>query len=152
MAYLVFSQERGQPDVARLASHGARFFQTQLEPVIREPASALDPDAATLRVRLSSSKPPFDAELTIRARDVTPDDLEDARRAETRGKAAGMSALAERCPRVWELDRGEGAEPSEVAYVTLAGICASVALGPVLPPDHATLFGVRGAMERRRDR
>ena len=45
---------------------------------------------------------------------------------------------------------GVGEEsPLEAARLTLAGICASVALGPVLPPDGSTLFGVRGAIERR---
>src|SRR5216683_3152752 len=48
-----------------------------------------------------------------------------------------------------EFTIGERAASSEAAYLTLAAVCASVALGPVLPPDHSTLFGVRGALERR---
>jgi hypothetical protein len=84
----------------------------------------------------------------LRARDVTHDDLEHARGAEARGKAAGMSALAERCPQIWEIGVDERSAPGEAALLAMSGICASVALGPVLPPDHATLFGVRGAMER----
>ena len=47
------------------------------------------------------------------------------------------------------LSRRSDSEPGELAYLTLSAICASVALGPVLPPDHGTLFGVRGAIERR---
>jgi hypothetical protein len=142
MGYLVFSQDNGDlPDVERLAGHASRFFGAKLE--------NLGAQGSTLRVRLSSLRPSFDAELTLRAREVTRSDLEDAREAEARGRAAGMGALAERCGRVWELDRGGEDEPGEIAYLTLAAICASVALGPVLPPDHATLFGVRGAIERR---
>jgi len=142
VSYVVFSQEKGElPDTERLAGHAARFFGAKLE--------RLEADATSVRVRLSSSRPSFDAELTIRVRKVTREDLEDARGAEARGRAAGMAALAEKCGRVWELDRGQREDPSETAYLTLAGICASVALGPVLPPDHTTLFGVRGAMERR---
>src|SRR5262249_39746524 len=99
-----------------------------------------------VRVRLSGAS--FDAELTLRARDITRDDVQDAKGAEARGRAAGMSALAERCAQVWEIGAAEGSAPSEAAYLAMSGICASVALGPVLPPDRSTLFGVRGAMER----
>jgi hypothetical protein len=142
MGYLVFSQDSGDlPAADRLAAHASRFFGATVE--------KLGAEGSTLRVRLSSLGHSFDAELAIRARNVTRADLEDAREAEARGRAAGMAALAEKCPRVWELDRGGKDDPSETAYLTLAAICASVALGPVLPPDRATLFGVRGAMERR---
>ena len=86
--------------------------------------------------------------IALRARDVAQDDLSDAREAEARGQAAGMASLAERCARVWEIAPAEDANASDAACVALAGICASVALGPVLPPDRSTLFGVRGAMQR----
>jgi hypothetical protein len=141
VAYLVFSQEPdGLPDTERLATHASRFFGSKLE--------RLEAGAAWVRVRLSSARPPFDAELILRVRDVTRDDISDAKGAEARGRAAGMSALAEKCPRLWEIGPAQGSAPSEDAYLALAGICASVALGPVLPPDRSTLFGVRGAMER----
>jgi hypothetical protein len=39
-------------------------------------------------------------------------------------------------------------EDSELARLNLCGILAAIALGPVLPDDGATLYGVRGAMER----
>jgi len=84
----------------------------------------------------------------ITVRDVARDDLSDAREAEARGQAAGMASLAERCARVWEISPAENANASDAACVALAGICASVALGPVLPPDRSTLFGVRGARQR----
>jgi hypothetical protein len=57
-----------------------------------------------------------------------------------------MSALAERCLTIWEIS-AESA-PSELALLTLCGVLAAAALGPVLPPDESALFGVRGAMER----
>jgi hypothetical protein len=137
--YLVFSQEpKGPLDVDKLAFHASRFFRARLEP--------LETGAGSVRLRLSG--PSFDAELTLRVREVTRDDIEDAKTAEARGKAAGMSALAERCSLIWEIRPAEGSVPSEAAYLAMSGICASVALGPVLPPDHGTLFGVRGAMER----
>jgi hypothetical protein len=135
--YLVFSQEP-MLDVEKLAAHAARFFGAKLE--------RLESGPGFVRVRLSSARPPFDAELSVRARETTEEDLHEARSAEARGRAAGMSALAERCPSVWEID--VKADAADAALVALSGICASVALGPVLPPDRATLFGVRGAMER----
>jgi hypothetical protein len=138
--YLVFSQELGAPPHERLAAHGARFFATKLE--------LLEQDETAVVVRLDCSRPALLAEFRITARAPTRDDLMNARDAETRGRAAGMAALAERCPRVWTLEPF-GAEPSEAAWLTLAAICASVALGPVLPPDGSTLFGVRGSIERR---
>jgi hypothetical protein len=137
--YLVFSQEPMGPfDIEKLAAHAARFFRAKLE--------RLDSGQDWARVRLSGAS--FASELTLRVRAVTRDDLEHAKSAEARGKAAGMSALAERCGRIWQIEAAEGSTPSKAAYLAMSGICASVALGPVLPPDHATLFGVRGAMER----
>jgi hypothetical protein len=141
MTYLVFSQEpKGLPDAERLAGHAARFFGTQLERV------GGGPD--WLHVRVSSAKPVFQTELALRARSVTRDDLEEARGAEARGRAAGMSALAERCPYVLELGPIDGHAAQDAGLLALAGVCASVVLGPILPPDRSTLFGVRGAMER----
>ncbi len=139
--YLVFSQDPQRlPDVDRLAAQAAKFFGSQLELVERT--------ASHVRVKMVSSRPAFAEELTIDARDVTHDDLANARDAEAKGRAAGMGTLAEKCKVVWEVrcrrDRG-----CAVALLTLCAVCASVALGPVLPPDHSTLFGVRGAIERR---
>jgi hypothetical protein len=51
-----------------------------------------------------------------------------------------------RLPTVWLID----AEPPEspAATLNLCALLASTALGPVLPEDASTLFGVRGAMQR----
>jgi hypothetical protein len=57
-----------------------------------------------------------------------------------------MATLAARCPTVWLIDECE--PRSQAALLNLCAILASVALGPVLPDDDSTLFGVRGAMER----
>jgi hypothetical protein len=140
VVYRVFSQETAAPDTERLVGHASRFFAAKLDLLERSPG--------LLRVRLSSAKPAFDSELTLRVRDVTREDVQDARDAEARGRAAGMSALAEKCTRIWEIEPAHGFEPALAACVSMSGICASIALGPVLPPDHSTLFGVRGALER----
>src|SRR5690606_29285255 len=108
--------------------------------------ATFDSDRHALRVRWSHPRRGLSAELEVRSRPVTPDDLERARAAEVRGKAAGMAALAARCRFVWEVAPTE--EADERVVLALCGLLASVALGPVLPPDGATLFGVRGAMER----
>ena len=47
---------------------------------------------------------------------------------------------------IWRIEP-EGEAPAAIT-LELAGLLASVALGPVLPPDDSTLFGVRGARER----
>jgi hypothetical protein len=57
-----------------------------------------------------------------------------------------MASLAERCPTIWDVE--PVGEDSELARLNLCGILAAVALGPVLPDDGSTLYGVRGAMER----
>ncbi|HKQ70842.1 MAG TPA: hypothetical protein VJT73_15960 [Polyangiaceae bacterium] len=148
--YLVFSQDSADaPHVDRLAAHAARFFDAKIELVAR--ATPTYPETpARVRVRLTCTRPPFARELSLTVRVATRGDLADARDAEARGRAAGMGALAERCPRVWEIaDDGGGEGSAEQALLTMSAICASVALGPVLPPDHGTLFGVRGAIERR---
>jgi hypothetical protein len=57
-----------------------------------------------------------------------------------------MFQLAERCPTIWEVSAIDA--DSELARLNLCAILAAVGLGPVLPDDCSTLFGVRGAMER----
>ncbi len=141
MIYLVFSQEQGGPPYERLVTHGARFFSATLE--------LLEQTEDAIAIRLACSRPPLRGEFRIAVRAASKDDLLNARDAEARGQAAGMAALAERCAQVWTIDAASDQVPSEAAYLTLAGLCASVALGPVLPPDGSTLFGVRGAIERR---
>jgi hypothetical protein len=99
-----------------------------------------------VQLLLRSEKYGYEGVLTVQSRQTTPADLAGARLAEQRGRAAGMANLAERCPTIWEVS-SVGID-SELARLNLCGILASVALGPVLPDDGATLFGVRGAMER----
>jgi hypothetical protein len=140
-AYLVFSQEsRPAPDALRLTAHAAKFFGAKVEIVAQSSSS--------LRIRLSCAAPAFEEDFMIEVRKVTREDLLNARDAELKGRAGGMAMLAEKCSVVWEL-HSEASQPQQVALLTLCAICASVALGPVLPPDHSTLFGVRGAIERR---
>ena len=142
--FLVFSQLPGQvPPFADLAARAARFFASKLE--------LLKQEENTFEVLLQNHA--VDGTFTLVTRAATRDDLVWAREAEIRGRAYGMADLAARCPRVWQLSvsamRSPAATAENSAALTLCAICASVALGPVLPPDHSTLFGVRGAIERR---
>ena len=141
MTYAVFSQEPGAlPPFEKLASSASRFFSATLE--LREQTET------EVAVRLVVSRPQLTGDFRIASRVTTSDDLARARDAEARGRAGGMAMLAEKCGHIWTLET-MSAESSEAACLTLAAICASVALGPVLPPDGATLYGVRGSIERR---
>jgi hypothetical protein len=130
-------------DLPELLRATRRYFDATLEV-----QSRTEPEATGEQVQLllRSEKYGYEGVLTVHSRQTTPTDLTDARLAEQRGKAAGMANLAERCPTIWEVS-SVGSD-SELARLNLCGILASVALGPVLPDDGATLFGVRGAMER----
>lgn len=120
-----------------------RFFDATLEVQSRaQSASSGD----LVQVLLRSEKHGYEGVLTIRSRTAGAEDRVAARAAEQRGRAGGMSTLAERCPTVWEVS-SVGAD-CELARLNLCGILAAVALGPVLPDDGSTLYGVRGAMER----
>ena len=84
--------------------------------------------------------------FVLGARPVTSEDVECARQAEQRGRAAGMGALASRCRTVWTIE-GEAGAP-EWILLELCALLAFAGLGPVLPPDGSTLLGVRSARER----
>lgn len=131
-------------DLPELLRATRRYFSATLNVLSQE-----EPTLATggrVAVELRSTEHGYEGRFSIHARRTSEHDLADARDAEQRGQAAGMAALAERCPTIWELE--PLAEDSELARLNLCGILASVALGPVLPDDAATLYGVRGSMER----
>ncbi len=139
------SSQRGELslDLPELLRTTRRFFDATLE-VQSHASSATSGDL--LQVLLRSDKHGYEGVLTIQSRKAALEDRVDARVAEERGRAGGMSSLAERCPTIWEVT-SVGVD-SELARLNLCGILAAVALGPVLPDDGATLYGVRGAMER----
>ena len=99
-----------------------------------------------VQVLLRSEQHDYEGRFSIHTRWASEHDRADAREAEQRGRAAGMATLAERCPTIWDVE--PIAADSELARLNLCGILAVVALGPVLPDDGSTLYGVRGAMER----
>jgi hypothetical protein len=147
MAVRVFSQ---QPDLVaalpKLLNHARRFFAAELDVLSASPPARSEPEHAEVTLRLSSARYPGAGTFKLVSRPSTNDDRFAAEAAETRGQATGMSLLAARCPVVWTVT-GDG-EISGSAELQLSALLASVALGPVLPEDGSTLYGVRGAMER----
>ena len=142
MGYVVFAQTG--PAVLPLADILARGrAHSPLDLHLLEPSRIEDVrDAA--RIRVSAFE--ISAEVRLAVRPVTPDDVVIARVAERRGNASGMGELAARCPALWRV------EPEPLApewlILELCALLAFAALGPVLPPDAATLLGVRSARER----
>jgi len=143
----VFSQ---QPDLVaalpQLLAHARRFFAAELEVLSGSPLDRAEPAIAQVTLRLESARYPGSGTFHIAARRPSPADQAAAERAELRGKAGGMAQLAARCGALWVVT-GEG-EITGSAELQLSALLASVALGPVLPDDESTLYGVRGAMER----
>jgi len=138
-AYRIFTQEPdGKLDPARLLVQTRTFFEATVE--------VLAAEADGVRLALASEARGYGGRFLVRTRSTSERDLEEARTAEARGRAAGMSALAARCAHIWEVEPLD--EAPAAATLNLCALLASIALGPVLPPDITTLFGVRGAMER----
>lgn len=127
-------------DPAAIVRGAGRYFEATVNVLSQSQAPS------RLMLSLESARRGDSGRFSVTSRAATDQDREDARKAEARGKAAGMSLLAARCPSVWEV---VATEPSSAASLwNLCAVLASVALGPVLPEDGSTLFGVRGAMER----
>jgi hypothetical protein len=147
MATRVFSQ---QPDLVaalpQLLAHARRFFAAEVEVLSASSAERPEPLRADVTLRLDSARYPGHGTFRIQSQAPTPTDLADAEAAETRGRAGGMAQLAARCQALWVVT-AEG-EVSGSAELQVSALLASVALGPVLPADGSTLYGVRGAMER----
>jgi hypothetical protein len=143
----VFSQ---QPDLMaalpQLLAHARRFFAAELVVLSGSPPERAEPGVAVATLRLESARYPGSGTFRIEAHPTRDADREAAQQAELRGRAGGMAQLAARCPALWVVTP-EG-EITGTAELQLSALLASVALGPVLPADESTLYGVRGAMER----
>jgi hypothetical protein len=147
MSYRVFTQTPdGVIDPALLVRSATRHFEASLEILSAEPRTVEPSASASVTLRLSSARRNFSNNFKVLSRTTREEDWAAARRAEVRGRSAGMSALADRCGFVWWIE--EQTEGPPAAMLNLCAVLASAALGPVLPPDESALFGVRGAMER----
>jgi hypothetical protein len=152
--FRVFAQSPpGRLDPAALVRAATTHFAADLTVL------AYAEGGESLLLELTSRRYDDAVRFEVTSRAANEDDRAAARRAEQRGNSAGMAELSERCPAVWtvtrvgasdDVKRTEPADPAllHAALLNLCGILASVALGPVLPPDESALFGVRGAMTR----
>jgi hypothetical protein len=131
-------------DLPELLRATRSYFEATLDVQSQSPETA--DGRERVEVLLRSEKHGYEGRLSIHTRPASEHDRADARDAEQRGQAAGMATLAERCPTIWDVE--PVGEDSELARLNLCAILAAVALGPVLPDDGSTLYGVRGAMER----
>jgi len=143
----VFSQ---QPDLVaalpQLLQHARRFFSMDVEVLSASAPDRSEPEHAFVVLRLDGHRYPCRGEFRVESRAAKDDDRRAAQRAEARGRAGGMALLAARCGSVWTIFASS--TNAGTAELQLSALLASVALGPVLPPDESTLYGVRGAMER----
>jgi hypothetical protein len=147
MVTRIFSQQGDLvAALPKVLQHARRFFAAEIEVLSASPVARADTSVAEVRLRLSSARYPGSGTFRIDSRGRTDDDVFAAEAAEARGNATNMSLLAAQCRAVWSITAE--ADVTGSAELQLSGLLASVALGPVLPADESTLYGVRGAMER----
>lgn len=151
MEYLVFAQEKhARLPLATLLNNARNYFGWSVN-VLDEQGVAADGSPvleSRVLLELEHNQGGAPARFEVAARAVSPADHLAAREAEERSQAAGMANLAERCGIVWELTPAAG--PREAASYEMCAVLASTALGPVMPRDRSSLFGVRGALDRAR--
>ncbi|MCA9641366.1 MAG: hypothetical protein H6718_08605 [Polyangiaceae bacterium] len=155
MPLLVFSQVALEPSgLLRAATLVSRSLPSPLDVDVAgfednaHLGSGIGSEAAIISARLSVDVRfgELEGRFALQQRANHETALSLAQAAEQRGQAHGMAQLAQRCPWVWELDSEEPLE-SALAWLFCAAL-ASWGLGPILPSDHSTLFGVRGARLR----
>lgn len=144
LGIVIFAQaESTRVDLVKILGNARQFFEAEVE-VLDERLE--DREQARVGLRLASKKHGYAGTFVLVSRPANESDRLEAVAAEARGRATNMSLLAAKCAFVWEV-RPEPDTP-EAATLNLCGVLASVALGPVMPADRSTLYGVRGSMER----
>lgn len=127
-----------------MKAHAARYFGSAFDASLGGPTFGVEPPAGVTLLRCTIRG--ATATFAVGVRRVTTEDLAAATRAEARGDAFGMAALAARCSHVWRVEGTGDSEPW--LLLEFCALLASAALGPILPPDEDTLLGVRSARER----
>ena len=153
-AYLVFAQRTdARLETDAWTQNATRFFDARLGLTVdkRYDPSGPAPSRDAARVVLVPPSGEAGGTRLCFARPRTDDDLAAAEVAEASlGPAAvvGMVTLARRCGVVW-LVVTEGAVPDlDRVALRIAGVVASVVLGPILAPSGGALFGVKTARAR----
>jgi hypothetical protein len=136
--YLVFAQPSDwRIDIDAWNAHAMRFFGTRIG-LDREMRHS--PDGRAVFVVAPEGEPP--ARRSTYARRSEADDYARADAADARMGHSGLSLLARRCQTIWVVVR-EGL--SDRFSLRLAGILASILLGPILDASTEELFGVKTA-------
>lgn len=147
MSAKVFSQQTDLvATLPKLLAHARRFFAAEVDVLSASEPTRAELESAEVTLRFTGARYPGAGIFRVGSRVTSEDDRFAAEAAEARGRAGGMSLLAARCPVVWTVTSEGTASGS--AELQLCALLASVALGPVMPEDESTLYGVRGAMER----
>src|SRR5262249_35463385 len=137
--YLVFAQtDDAAVPVERLIAQARAHFDGRLS---AEPSPQADAEA-----RLSYSAHGTGGGFTVTSRAAQPADVAAARKADCLAPSGGLADLAARCKTVWTIEARD--QPAEWLVLEFLALLASVALGPILPPDGTRLLGVRSARER----
>ncbi len=136
--FLVFSQsEEPALPIDRLVAQARAHFDGTLSA-----ADAQDPAVTRLSYAAHGACGDFD----VATRAAAPDDVAAARHADRITPSGGLADLAARCKTAWVIT--PFGAPAEWLVFEFAALLASVALGPIIPPDGERLFGVRSARER----
>ncbi len=152
-AWSIFAPEA----VARVSSlvwslQAATYFQWGLA-VVQEQAR-LDKelsDMASLDVDVHSLRTPTEVtrvHLVTLPVALAQDALARAHEGVVSLGGAGMDVLLARANRIWQVQNTVSRDGDPRAPVVVSAVLASVFLGPVLPPDTVTLYGIRGLRRR----
>ena len=145
-AFTVYSPEPGtRVDSARWAHQARTFLDARVD--VRDVMGGTTSDIATVEIDVG---PPVGAATRIAVRTFpiseTPELIAAAERGVAAIGGAGFDALVARATRVWQVPREVPGDPR--TPLVLAAVIASVLLGPIVPPDEVTIFGVKGARMR----
>lgn len=153
-AYTLFSPDPlARIDIALLANKARTFFGTafEIDPVKAYPEGKT-PEADAVYIDIHP----------LGKRDVTPTrvlvvtwplerDPQIRRVGDAAASAiggAGMDVLVARAKRIWQVSKEVTRGEDRNGPLRVAGIFASVLLGPIVPPEGNTIYGVKGARER----
>jgi hypothetical protein len=140
-AFTIFSPEAVPRVEAARWSQQARTF-LDAEVVVLGEASGTLPDLATVELAVAGTP------VTLRTFPISLESelLEAADRGVRAIGGAGFDVLVARAKRIWQIPIAVDGDPR--APLVVAALLASVLLGPIVPPDEETIFGVKGARTR----
>lgn len=125
-------------DWPRIAAQARTFLQAEIAVPQGDPVSGVEVGPV--------GGPPTRVTVASVALEDAPEIRERADRGVAAIGGAGFDALVARAKRVWQI--GVSTDGDARAPLVLAAAIASVMLGPIVPPDEVTIFGVRGARVR----